>query len=344
MKLIYYIFLSYTLCLNSSFWRGFIFLPTLFEFLQNLEVQNLNEFDSNKSLGKYGKPVFHWATSSRLRFRASAWPNCWASHSWAGSPLPIQGRARTRQLVVVVAAAIDSSGRRWEVVSKGVGEHHGEVGPLFEVPGRGGSHRGWAVHGGSLRPQGNAGEGVFRWLWRLAWGSGRSTVTVGSSSTSRRAPTVAGRGGCQRGGRRRGGGWRWLGVVAGLAWLRGGRGRCLMRFVDGSWRRGRTTERERSGATEQDGKSESFVRESKKYLALSEVREDKVATSVGTIPVGSEQCRSGRPTMVRSASWMRARWCWVLWHMQKEFSRVGRASLQAGRLVTWVGPSIYFSK
>jgi hypothetical protein len=133
MKLIYFIFLSYTLCLNSSFRRGFIFLPTLFKFLQNLEVQNLNEFDSNKLLEKYGKPLFHWATPSRLRFRASAWPNCWVSHSWAGSPLPIQGRAHPRRLVAV--AAIDSSGRLREAVSKGVGEHHGEVGPDLRCQG-----------------------------------------------------------------------------------------------------------------------------------------------------------------------------------------------------------------
>jgi hypothetical protein len=73
----------------------------------------------------------------------------------------------------VAAATVDSGGQLREAVSKGVGEHYDEVGGRLEVSGRGGAHRGWAVHGGALRPQGNAGEGVVRWLWRLAQGSGR---------------------------------------------------------------------------------------------------------------------------------------------------------------------------
>jgi hypothetical protein len=76
------------------------------------------------------------------------------------------------------------------------------------------AHRGWAVRGGTLRPQGDAGEGVVRWLWWPARGSGRSVAIMGSSSTSRRARTVVGRGGHRQGGPGRGGGRRrwWLGA------------------------------------------------------------------------------------------------------------------------------------
>jgi hypothetical protein len=61
-----------------------------------------------------------------------------------------------------------------------------------------------------------------------------------------------------------------------------------MWFIDGSWRRGRTIERGQSGEIEQENEGESFARERRKYLALSELREDKVAASVGTIAAGSE--------------------------------------------------------
>jgi hypothetical protein len=72
--------------------------------------------------------------------------------------------------------------------------------------GRGGADRGWVVRGGALQPQGEAGEGVVRWLWWPARGSGRSVVTTGSSLTLRRARTVVGRSGHRRGGHGRGGG------------------------------------------------------------------------------------------------------------------------------------------
>jgi hypothetical protein len=49
------------------------------------------------------------------------------------------------------------------------------------------------------------------------------------------------------------------------------------------------SERERSGATEQDCKGESFAMKRRKYLALSEVREDKVTAPVGTVVMGSKQ-------------------------------------------------------
>jgi hypothetical protein len=45
MKLINFKILSYRLSLNSNFKSGFIFLMNSIEFLPNLEIQTLFEFD-----------------------------------------------------------------------------------------------------------------------------------------------------------------------------------------------------------------------------------------------------------------------------------------------------------
>jgi hypothetical protein len=164
----------------------------------------------------------------------------------------------------MATAAVDSGGQRQEAVSKGVEEHHSEVGAQFEVPGRGGAHRGWAVRG-QLGVRG----GAWRW-WEAHRHRGRPGRWLDEEVIDELAvEEVAG--GTGFGALRRLLTGRWLGVVARLAWLRGAREQCLMRFVDGSWWRGCTAERWPSGATEQDGEGESFARERRKYLAFSEV-------------------------------------------------------------------------